>query len=184
MRALKSHAVAGSRGVAFGSPLQLHQCPVCGETHEVTAVRAQLAYGRQLCCSPDCEVERRFRMRATPVTRRLPVVNDSEAAVAKRMPLARGAVVAAADSAAVTAIGRGATVMLPVTLETVDVPRVRRAIFLASHASVDQLEVVPVPRSTKVRLNLRIRAAALDAITGVIMHAVPAGEFGRLGRIA
>jgi len=32
--------------------------------HEVSAVRAQLAYGRQLSCSPDCEGERRRRSRA------------------------------------------------------------------------------------------------------------------------
>ncbi|MDB5807943.1 MAG: hypothetical protein JWN94_65 [Betaproteobacteria bacterium] len=41
-----------------------HQCPVCGTLHEVNAVRAQFAYGRQLSCSPDCEAERRRRIRA------------------------------------------------------------------------------------------------------------------------
>jgi hypothetical protein len=42
----------------------LHQCPVCGVIHEVSAVRAQLAYGRQLSCSGECESERRRRRRA------------------------------------------------------------------------------------------------------------------------
>jgi hypothetical protein len=41
-----------------------HQCPVCSTVHEVTAVRAQFAYGGQLSCSPDCEAERRRRSRA------------------------------------------------------------------------------------------------------------------------
>jgi len=41
-----------------------HQCPVCDTVHEVTAARAQFAYGRQLSCSPDCEAERRRRSRA------------------------------------------------------------------------------------------------------------------------
>jgi hypothetical protein len=41
-----------------------HQCPVCNTDHEVTPVRAQFAYGRQLSCSPDCEAERRRRSRA------------------------------------------------------------------------------------------------------------------------
>jgi len=37
----------------------MHRCPVCASRHEVSAARAQLAYGRQLCCSPDCEGARR-----------------------------------------------------------------------------------------------------------------------------
>ena len=43
----------------------LHWCPVCGTVHEVSAARAQFAYGRQLACSPDCEAERRRRSRAS-----------------------------------------------------------------------------------------------------------------------
>jgi hypothetical protein len=42
----------------------VHQCPVCGVLHAVSAVRAQFAYGRQLACSCDCEAERRRRLRA------------------------------------------------------------------------------------------------------------------------
>ena len=41
-----------------------HICPVCKISHEVRAVRAAFGYGRQLTCSPDCESERRKRMRA------------------------------------------------------------------------------------------------------------------------
>jgi hypothetical protein len=43
-----------------------HTCPICSRTHEVREVRALLAYGRQLTCSPDCESERRKRMRQRP----------------------------------------------------------------------------------------------------------------------
>jgi hypothetical protein len=43
-----------------------HTCPICSRTHEVREVRAALAYGRQLTCSPDCESERRKRMRRRP----------------------------------------------------------------------------------------------------------------------
>ena len=43
-----------------------HSCPICNRTHEVREVRAALAYGRQLTCSPDCESERRRRMRQRP----------------------------------------------------------------------------------------------------------------------
>ena len=40
----------------------VHQCPVCGKRHEVTPARAEMAYGRQLCCGPDCEGERRLAL--------------------------------------------------------------------------------------------------------------------------
>ncbi len=40
-----------------------HRCPICGLTHQVREARAELAYGRQLTCSPECESERRCRMR-------------------------------------------------------------------------------------------------------------------------
>jgi len=39
------------------------RCPVCDARHSVSIGRAQLAYGRQLCCSPDCEGIRRRRAR-------------------------------------------------------------------------------------------------------------------------
>jgi hypothetical protein len=46
------------------APGPVHQCPVCGTRHQVTPTRAAMAYGRQLCCGPDCEAERRRRARA------------------------------------------------------------------------------------------------------------------------
>lgn len=44
----------------------VHICPVCNTHHEICAARAELAYGRQVCCSPDCEGERRRRERGRP----------------------------------------------------------------------------------------------------------------------
>lgn len=44
--------------------MPVHICPVCGVAHDVSPVRAQFAYGRQLTCNPDCEAERRRRLRA------------------------------------------------------------------------------------------------------------------------
>jgi hypothetical protein len=41
-----------------------HRCPTCEKIHFVTQGRAEIAYGRQLCCSPDCEGERRRRQRS------------------------------------------------------------------------------------------------------------------------
>ena len=41
----------------------IHCCPVCNALHEVCAALAELAYGRQVCCSPDCEGQRRRRAR-------------------------------------------------------------------------------------------------------------------------
>jgi len=43
-----------------------HICPVCGRSHEVREARAEVAYGRQLTCSPECESERRKRRRHFP----------------------------------------------------------------------------------------------------------------------
>ena len=54
---------AGQRDV---STMILHTCPVCERVHEVREARAELAYGRQLTCSPDCESVRRGRMRHRP----------------------------------------------------------------------------------------------------------------------
>ena len=42
----------------------IHRCPVCGVLHAVRPARAEVAYGRQLTCSPECEGERRRRARA------------------------------------------------------------------------------------------------------------------------
>ena len=65
----------------------LHTCPVCGRVHEVREARAELAYGRQLTCSPDCESERRERTRHRPfrpVAASEPSASDSEAIDARR----------------------------------------------------------------------------------------------------
>ena len=43
-----------------------HTCPVCRLTHQVREARAQVAYGRQFTCSPECESERRRRRRHYP----------------------------------------------------------------------------------------------------------------------
>ena len=43
-----------------------HTCPVCRQTHQVREARAQVAYGRQFTCSPECESERRRRRRHYP----------------------------------------------------------------------------------------------------------------------
>ena len=40
-------------------PSLIHCCPICTTRHRVSAARAQMAYGRQICCSPDCEGTRR-----------------------------------------------------------------------------------------------------------------------------
>jgi hypothetical protein len=44
----------------------LHTCPICCRRHEVREARAQVAYGRQFTCSPECESERRRRRRYHP----------------------------------------------------------------------------------------------------------------------
>lgn len=43
-----------------------HTCPICGRNHEVREARAEVAYGGQLTCSPECESERRKRGRHFP----------------------------------------------------------------------------------------------------------------------
>jgi hypothetical protein len=54
-------------------PQIAHRCPVCAKQHWVSAARAEMAYGRQLSCSPDCEGERRRRARAPYRVARLPI---------------------------------------------------------------------------------------------------------------
>ena len=44
----------------------LHTCPICSRRHAVREARAQVAYGRQFTCSPECESERRRRRRNHP----------------------------------------------------------------------------------------------------------------------
>src|SRR5262245_11003481 len=44
-----------------------HTCLICGRGHAVRGARAQVAYGRQFTCSPECESERRRRRRNRPM---------------------------------------------------------------------------------------------------------------------
>lgn len=46
------------------SVVVLQVCPVCNREHRVAPARAEFAYGHQLACGPDCEAERRRRLRA------------------------------------------------------------------------------------------------------------------------
>jgi hypothetical protein len=39
----------------------MHVCPACGRRHEVTRARAEMAWGTQLCCSPECAEDARLR---------------------------------------------------------------------------------------------------------------------------
>jgi hypothetical protein len=57
---------AAPRKSGLPSPGLVHRCPVCNSLHAVSAARAEMAYGRQLCCSPDCEGERRRRSLGHP----------------------------------------------------------------------------------------------------------------------
>lgn len=43
----------------------IHRCPVCATRHAISTARAEMAYGRQLCCGPDCEGVRRRRARSS-----------------------------------------------------------------------------------------------------------------------
>jgi hypothetical protein len=56
--------VSAAAAPRLGLAKLIHRCPVCGLEHAVSPGRAELAYGRQLCCSPDCEGERRRHSRA------------------------------------------------------------------------------------------------------------------------
>lgn len=39
--------------------MHAHRCPVCDQMHLVNPVRHSLAYGRQLTCCCECEVQKR-----------------------------------------------------------------------------------------------------------------------------
>jgi hypothetical protein len=87
MKTMRSRKEPGSfEAYASAKATLLHRCSVCSTVHEVSAVRVQFAYGRQLACSPDCEAERRRRSRAE--YRRAPVlVTDN--VFAKPLSIAR-----------------------------------------------------------------------------------------------
>ena len=66
MKAMKSRKEPSSfESNSSEKATPLHRCPVCGTVHEVSAARAQFAYGRQLACGPDCEAVRRRRSRGS-----------------------------------------------------------------------------------------------------------------------
>ena len=140
----------------------LHRCPVCGTVHEVSAVRAQFAYGRQLACSPDCEAQRRRRSRAA--YRLAPVSGNGRQSTRRPAP--------AGEHKAV----------ISVTVESTDVLRVRRAIFQAGGESIGILKAAPVPHSSRVRVFIDMKLGALESIITAIMRSVTACEFGRVAR--
>ena len=169
--------------IASGNVTLLHRCPVCGAMHMVSPVRAQFAYGRQLACGVDCEAERRRRMRAAYRLTGLPSVASPRLVSSQETP--------AACSEALNTQGPGALgrmndneprISLCVTVEAVDVFRVRRAVFQSAPESVKVLKAVPVAHSSKVRLYVSMKASALDAMRSAIIRAVSAGEFGLVGR--
>lgn len=68
-------------------------------------------------------------------------------------------------------------------VESTDVLKVRRAIFQAGGESVGVLKCAPVPRSSKVRIFIGMKADALDSLMSAIMRSVAACEFGRVIRM-
>jgi hypothetical protein len=203
----------------------LHRCPVCGTVHEVSTVRAQFAYGRQLACSPDCEAERRRRSRASyrlATTRVTSNVFPGSLSIASWPSPAGGKPtpfkLMISDCAPSSAVyktageaspegGRAAVLgdrnacdspnqrtrrfapagehkaVISVTVESSDVLRVRRAIFQAGGESIGILKAAPVPHSTRVRVFIDMKLAALESIMTAIMRSVTACEFGRVARM-
>lgn len=163
----------------------LHRCPVCGTVHEVSAARAQFAYGRQLACGPHCEAERRRRSRASYRLAHAALKTAEEARPAGRCTTAVGDR-DDRDSRRNTLRLVGVSeqkAALSVTVESADVLRVRRAIFQVGGESVGILKAAPIPYSTKVRVFISIKLGALESIMTVIMRSVTACEFGRVARL-
>ena len=71
---------------------------------------------------------------------------------------------------------------ITVTVESTDVLRVRRAVFQLGGESIGILKATPVPHSSKVRLFIGLKFAALELIITAITHSISAGEFGRIVR--
>jgi hypothetical protein len=147
----------------------LHRCPVCGTQHEVSAARAQFAYGRQLACNPDCEAERRRRNRASYGIVPATVVGDRDDRDCRYSTLR---LVGSGDHKAV----------LSVTVESTDVLRVRRAIFQTGGESVGILKATPVPHSSRIRMFIGMKHVVLESIMIAIMRSVDVCEFGRVAR--
>jgi len=164
-----------------GHAALLHRCPVCRKEHEVSAVRAEFAYGRQLACGPDCEAERRRRARAGYRGATLRAMGKIRLVTDQQMPAGCRDERDSQRRGALPLVGGAEPkVTLCVTLESVDALRVRREVFQSVGGAVELLKAAPVPHSSKVRLFVSTKASALDALRGAIMRAVPRGEFGRI----
>jgi hypothetical protein len=74
-------------------------------------------------------------------------------------------------------------ISLCVIVESADVFHVRRAVFQAGGQSVQVFKGLPMPRSSKVRLYVTMKAGALDQIRNAVMTATRAGEFGLVRRV-
>ena len=160
-----------------------HRCPVCRKLHDVPAARAQFAYGSQLTCGPECEAARRRRIRAAYLAMTLRAVGRTRSADCRETPSGfRDERKLPAQPTLRLVSGGEPKVMLSVTVESADVLQVRRAVFESAGGAVDVLKAVPLPHCSKMRMLVSIKAGAVDAIRSAIMHAVPAGEFGRICR--
>lgn len=72
--------------------------------------------------------------------------------------------------------------VISVTVESIDVLRVRRAVFQSGGKSVGVLKVAPVPHSSRVRVFIGMKLGAVESIMTAIMRSVTACEFGRIAR--
>jgi len=192
-----------------GKESQLHGCPVCDKAHEVSAVRAQFAYGRQFACSLDREAERRRLIRDSYGRIRTSVADDVFSESIARRPSSRESeprplklISSGRDSVSIFLKRAGGDrknrdfhpstdrlslpdeekTVITVTVESTDVLRVRRAVFQVGGKSIGILKAAPVPHSSKVRLFIGSKIAALESIMIAIIHSISSGEFGRIVR--
>ncbi|HUO44487.1 MAG TPA: hypothetical protein VMT94_06185 [Burkholderiales bacterium] len=181
MNAMQSFRDSGriERSAAYESAALFHRCPVCGAEHEVSMARARFAYGRQLTCGPDCEAECRRRLLAAYRAAPAQSPNGTSPAIRRPEPADPAGERDRRNQGALRLVnGNEPKVVLSVTVESIDMLRVRRAAFQSIGGSVGVMKAAPVPHSSKVRLFVSAKADALDAIRDSIMRAVPAGEFG------
>ncbi len=166
-------------------PTLRHRCPACGTLHEVSAARAQFAYGRQLACSPDCEAERRRRNRASYRLASALVSGNAwaQTGAGRRSPAGDRDELDSRRESALRLVGSGDhKAVISVTVESSDVLRVRRAIFQTGGGSVGILKTAPVPHSSRVRVFIGMKPGVLEPIMTAIMRSVTACEFGRVAR--
>jgi len=183
MKALRSLRVLDSFERYFSAnAATLHRCPVCRKQHEVTPARARFSYGRQLTCGPDCEAERRRRIRAAYRAMTLRAVRSARLPAAKEIPASIPIEPRRSEGALRLVGGTESRATFTVIVESAAVLQVRRAVFESAANAVEVVKAVPLPRSSKVRMWVSIQAGAADAIRSAIMRAVPAGEFGRVCR--